>query len=114
MRPRDLAKIGAMLLDRGRWQGSQIVPAGWVIESLRPHVAAPDGLGYGYLWWAGTVDHGGRRLAWSGAFGNGGQRLLLVPELDLVVVFTAGAYNQTEIRGTLAHLFERIVSAVRE
>src|SRR6266403_6309056 len=82
MRPRDLATIGRLVLARGEWQGRQVVPADWVAESLRPHIAAGDGLGYGYQWWTGTVDREGKKLAWSAGFGNGGQRLFVVPELD--------------------------------
>jgi len=48
-----------------------VVPADWVAESLRPHIATGDGLGYGYQWWTGTVDWEGKKLAWSAGFGNG-------------------------------------------
>lgn len=76
MRPGDLAKIGRMVLARGEWQGRQVVPADWVAESLRPHIATGDGLGYGYQWWTGTVAWQGRALEWSAGFRNGGQRLM--------------------------------------
>jgi CubicO group peptidase (beta-lactamase class C family) len=112
MRPRDLAKIGRMLLDHGQWEGRQVVPADWVADSLRPHIPTGEGLQYGYQWWTGTVDWRGRALPWSAGFGNGGQRLIIVPELDLTVVVTAGAYNQPEIARTVSHLFKEIVAAV--
>ena len=112
MRPRDLAKLGSMLLSHGQWMGRQVVPAAWVSESLRPHIAVDDeGLGYGYQWWTGTVDWHGTQLPWGAAFGNGGQRLFLVPDLDLAVVATAGAYNQREIGGVVRRLLGAIVAA---
>lgn len=114
MRPRDLAKVGSMLLDHGQWQGRQIVPAEWVTESLRPRIATGEGIDYGYQWWVGSAEWRGRRLAWGAAFGNGGQRLFLVPDLDLAVVTTAGAYNQREIGATLASLFQAIVAAATD
>ncbi|PYM88574.1 MAG: hypothetical protein DME13_01895 [Candidatus Rokuibacteriota bacterium] len=64
---RDFARL---VLARGEWQGRQVVPADWVAESLRPHIATGDGLGYGYQWWTGTVDWEGKKLAWSAGFGN--------------------------------------------
>ena len=113
MRPRDVAKIGRMVLAHGEWQGRQVVPADWVAESLRPHIAAGDGLGYGYQWWTGTIDRAGKTLAWRAGFGNGGQRLFIVPELDLTVVITAGAYNDPQIRRAVTEIFRQIAAAVR-
>lgn len=114
MRPRDLAKIGRMVLAQGQWQGQQIVPSDWVTEALRPHIDTGDGLHYGYQWWTGTVDWKGKGVAWSAGFGNGGQRLFVVPDLDLTVVITAGAYNDARIRETDAAVFRQIVAALRE
>src|SRR5437667_10866411 len=93
MRPRDLAKIGRMVLAHGEWQGRQVVPADWVAESLRPHIAAGDGLGYGYQWWTGTIDRPGKTLAWSVRFSHDGQRLVIVPQLGLTLVDLGGAQD---------------------
>jgi len=71
-------------------------------------------LHYGYQWWTGTVEWHGRPLAWSAGFGNGGQRLIVVPELDLTVVVTAGAYNQPDIARTVSQLFREIVATVND
>ena len=114
MRPRDLAKIGRLVLDQGKWQGRQIVPSDWVKESLRPHIATGDGQHYGYQWWTGTVDWQGQEVAWSAGFGNGGQRLFVVPDLDLSVVITAGAYNDPKILPTVSALFRQTIAAVRD
>jgi CubicO group peptidase (beta-lactamase class C family) len=115
LKPRDLLRIGQMMLDHGRWQGRQIVPAEWVAESIRPHIATGRGAGtgYGYFWWTGDIDWQGKKLPWSAAVGNGGQRLFLVPALDLVVVITAGAYNDAGIVAKEGDLLKQVVAAVQ-
>ncbi len=52
MRTRDYARFGQMFLQRGRWQGRQIVPESWVVASTRPSAnTAPGETRYGYQWW---------------------------------------------------------------
>jgi hypothetical protein len=89
LKPRDMAKIGYLYLQHGRWNGVQLVPEQWVAASSTKHLetkglmnAAEDD-GYGYGWW---LD------AFSGysAHGFGGQYIFVLPKLDMVVVFTAG------------------------
>lgn len=115
LRPRDLAKLGRMVLDQGRWQGRQIVPAAWLARSLAPHVATGGmfGLGaeYGYQWWIGRSEVGGVAYEWQAGVGNGGQRLFLVPALDLAVVMTAGEYNRPAIARELRNLLEQVLAA---
>jgi CubicO group peptidase (beta-lactamase class C family) len=98
MRPRDLARIGRMLLDGGRAEGRQVVPAAWLEASFKPAVPINDRRQYGYHWYVGEVafdaPEGRRQARWRAAVGNGGQRLVVFPQLELVVVITAGNYNQ--------------------
>jgi CubicO group peptidase (beta-lactamase class C family) len=91
LRPRDMAKLGQLLLTDGQWNGKQVVPKGWVAESTKPRVKA-GGLDYGYQWWLGRTFLKGRELHWTAGFGYGGQRLFVQPDLDLVVAVTAGDY----------------------
>ena len=112
MRPYDLARIGQLVLQRGAWNGRQIVPADWIDTSLRPHADIGDGRHYGYQWWLGTTRVLGAEQAWAAAFGNGGQRLFLVPGLDLVVVLTAGMYNDEAGLAKVNRLLQRITGAV--
>ena len=98
MTPRDLARIGAILLAEGRWNGQQIVPADWLAAAFTPAVSIPDGRSYGYHWYLGAVpvgdaDAGVRWERTISAVGNGGQRLTLLPQLDLVMAVTAGNYD---------------------
>jgi CubicO group peptidase (beta-lactamase class C family) len=92
--PRDMVKIGLMVLHQGRnAAGRQVVTQSWIRESTSPHVNAFDAgscaVQYGYFWWLGPHC----APAWISAIGNGGQRIYLVPGKDLIVATTAGLYN---------------------
>ena len=106
MRPRDLARIGQMVLDGGVADGRQIVPADWLAASFRPLARLPDGRAYGYHWYLGRFDRGG---FWRCAIGNGGQRLFVWPELGLVVAITAGNYDDPEQWRTPVDLVREVI-----
>jgi CubicO group peptidase (beta-lactamase class C family) len=96
--PRDLARIGVMLLGGGQWNGKQVIPGKWLSASFAPAISMPDGQQYGYQWYLGMTpmnDGVGGVLQEKTirAVGNGGQRLFLLPRLELVVAVTAGNYN---------------------
>ena len=111
--PRDLLRLGQLMLSKGRWQGRQVVPAAWVAATLQPSISIGNGpLRYGHHWWAGQVRHASGSVAWIAGFGNGGQQLYVVPELEMAVVLTAGAYNSVKIGPTEAALFRQIVAGV--
>lgn len=93
MRPRDMAKIGQLVLAGGRWDGRQIVSKGWIEASTASLVKATDDQEYGYFWWSGHAAAHRRIVRWIGALGRGGQSIRIVPELDLVVAVTAGYYQ---------------------
>jgi CubicO group peptidase (beta-lactamase class C family) len=105
MRPLDLARIGQLMLDGGRFDGREIVPASWVSRCVTPVVDIDEMRRYGYQWYLGShsynVPEAPRwnrfRLAraWM-ALGNGGQRLYLFPDLQLVIAVTAGNYDHAE------------------
>lgn len=81
LRARDMAKLGQLYLQRGRWGGRQIVPAWYVDASTRRQVpAAGIARGYGYQWW--IVDGG------FAAVGFAEQVVAVFPKLDLVVAAT--------------------------
>ena len=95
--PIDMAKIGYTFLDGGKWKGKQIVSSEWVTLSTKPRVNPHHvfGSGYGYQWWCGESNLSGREIKTFFAAGRGGQYIFVVPELDLVTVFTGwNAYHK--------------------
>jgi len=96
LRPRDMAKFGLLYLDGGRWQGRQIVPGEWVRASLTAHAKPANWAGYGYQWWIEGFASDAESLLVPMAVGNGNQRIMIVAPLNMVVVVTAGHYNQSE------------------
>ena len=112
MRPRDLARLGRLMLQGGEWEGRQVVPQAWVQTLLSP--CAADGEEFGHHWWSGNVFVRGKEVRWHAAFGNGGQRLFIVPSLDLVVVMTAGEYDDGSVGRAQRHLLQQVVAATLE
>ena len=95
LRPRDLARIGQLVLNRGRWGEVQVVPADWLERSFQVAAKVDDQVNYGLHWWLGPTGADGRPW-WIAGFGNGGQRLFVGPRTGLVVVVNAGNYNQPD------------------
>lgn len=131
LRPRDLLKIGQLYLDGGVWNGNRILDSSWVIESTVPRVAInPETTGYsteefpdyygesqdGLAWHLGPVRVGEQSYRAYAATGNGGQVLIVVPDFELVAVFTGGNYMQGGIWGRWADqlIGGQVIPAIRE
>lgn len=81
--PRDMAKIGYLYLKHGIWEGEQIVPENWIEASSMAHIQRkyiPE-FYYGYHWWV-------KPNSYYNAVGANGQWIFIIPDYDLVVVFT--------------------------
>jgi CubicO group peptidase (beta-lactamase class C family) len=100
--PRDMVKVGAMMLNKGIWDGKRILSEDWVSKCMYPHpgnsnIKVPGEdlgkLGYGYNWWTKSFTHKGKELTWFSALGWGGQKISILPEMNMVVVFTGANYK---------------------
>lgn len=95
LRSRDMAKIGQLFLDGGRWQGEQIVTPDWIKEATKPQVCSGQfprwakADCHGYQWWPGFFEVGATSYGSYSARGRGGQYIIVVPELQMVVVVTS-------------------------
>lgn len=84
--PHALLKIGELVLNKGEYDGMQIVPRSWINETTEVYTRSNyNDYDYGYLWWQKNV--GDRTVIF--AWGNGGQYIMVLPELDSVISITS-------------------------
>ena len=115
MRPRDLAKIGFVVLNSGKWGSTQIVSEDWIEQSIQPAMTIWSGVKYGFNWWLrqlpnifgfrpedNDIIHG---------VGYAGQYLFIIPRLNMVVV--CNSWNENELESApLGILYQFILLAV--
>ena len=94
LEPRDMAKLGYLWLNNGRWEDRQIIPKGWMEAAIQAQARPPyTDQKYGYGFWL----HTSRRPPEFEAVGRGGQRITVVPEKNIVIVFTGGEFEPGEV-----------------
>jgi CubicO group peptidase (beta-lactamase class C family) len=90
---RDMARFGLLYLNRGRWNGEQILSEQWINKSWDPvNIEMYYTLKFGYMWWmfeGGTI-YVNRDMGFEDTIyftsGDGGHAIFVIPYLDLVVV----------------------------
>ncbi len=118
MSPRDLARIGQLMLHGGRMGERAIVPADWVARSITPMVSTDEARRYGYQWFVLDIAFGKPR-GWAPgrlerlwvAQGEGGQRLFIIPALQLVVAMTCGNYGAQDQGIPPARILREVILA---
>lgn len=92
MRTRDMIKIGWLFLNKGNWNGEQLISESWVNASTSRQIYAYGDEYYGYQWWMYDDDHSyAQVLAQNDMFfasGFGGQNIVVIPHLNLVIAIT--------------------------
>lgn len=129
VRPRDMLKFGLLYLNDGAWMGEQIIPEYWVERSATPYDGGGNAWlntifspkppsddsfgrrGYSYTWWTHRFSQNGNPLDVFWAGGWGGQKIFVIPDLDAVVVMTAGNYSGSD---TTVDLFRDYVLRAME
>ncbi|WP_339875656.1 serine hydrolase [uncultured Algoriphagus sp.] len=109
--PRAMLKFGMLYLQDGIWDGKQIIPKEWVKESFEPHIMRPDGQGYGYQFWILDYQIDGKTLHVPVAVGNGDQRIFFDLQNKMLLITTAGNYNQWDIENDASALLKKIYSS---
>jgi CubicO group peptidase (beta-lactamase class C family) len=121
MRPRDLAKIGQLVLNQGRWKDVQLVPSSWLTSSFLESASVSNIVKYGYQWWIVRL----KKLNDQWVFGEDGldksiagvgwgdQRLIIVPTYQLVIVINAGNYGVRNSKLTKEIYLNYIMPALR-
>jgi len=108
MRPRDMAKIGYLIINRGQWHGQQILSEKWIDVSTRPYTSDNE-LGYGYYWWLSRYKGGNHLYETIFAAGHDGQRVMVVPELNLVAVFTSKPDDNPKGHKRIIQIMEKYI-----
>jgi CubicO group peptidase (beta-lactamase class C family) len=94
LKPEDAAKLGYLWLNRGFWNGQQIVSASWVSASVQANSRmVGNEYGYGYGWWVTPVDFY--------AMGREGQYIRVIPSTNMIVVITAGGADFNQVMPSL-------------
>ncbi|MGB3542092.1 serine hydrolase domain-containing protein [Rubrivirga sp.] len=111
--PQAMAKVGMLVLQGGEWDGRHVVSEEWIERSTQPRTEIGS-MPYGYLWWSYTAQREEKAVDIVFASGNGGQMIFVVPEYDLVAVFTAGYYNSDRARIVFDLFHNTVLRSVSE
>ncbi len=111
---RDFTKMAQLMVNKGRWNGKQLVSEDWVRRSTAPLRNLNAGQQYGFLWNSVEYVYDNRKIRAYFAGGNGGQVSMGIPDLDLVIAFTGGNYNDAVLfTGQRVYVPQYILPAVK-
>lgn len=118
LRSRDMAKIGLLFGNKGRWGEKRILPSSLIEEAVSQHIAIPqvgeaaalgDRQGYGYQIWRFSFLIGKERAQLIELSGNGGQKVYIDEGSQLMVVVTAGNYDRRGLKKSPLDIYIDIV-----
>jgi CubicO group peptidase (beta-lactamase class C family) len=128
---RQIARLGHLFLNRGNWNGQQLISEKWVDEATKTHVpvymavwpdSGADGRGtYGFNWWTNGLKADGKRK-WPGApagtyaaSGHNNNRMFVIPEWNMVIVRLGLDQAQRHITDVVASSFvEQVGQAITD
>ncbi len=107
LRPRDLGKIGQLLLQKGSWNNQQWIDSSYLAEATQIHTYLPAfaTAPYGYYFWIIPQYHAYAMV------GDGGQFVLVAPDQNLVAVYTAGAYTNPAFFDNRMELIDLLIKS---
>jgi len=88
LKPRDMARFGYLYINNGTWNGTQVVSSEWVNVSTPPQYDTGGWYTYGYTWWSIPGN------SFYAATGHYEQKIFVLPEQDIVVVFTGDIQDE--------------------
>lgn len=113
MTSRDMVKWGTLAMNKGKWNGEQLVPEAFIAKATSKIAQptddweVPPGTAYGYFWWQFDLKADNKSYLGKTAWGGGAQYIMVIDDLDLVVVATA----HTRDDDTASLIAERILPA---
>jgi len=111
MTSRDMVKWGTLAMNKGEWNGEQLVPEAFIKRATSRLVYTGDddvygggkdvsNIGYGYFWWSADLKYGDKSYFAANAQGGLGQFIVLIEELDLMIVVTAHENDNSTLQRT--------------
>jgi len=114
----DFAKIGALMLNQGLWDGERIVSSNWIKEITSPKISieeiVPNAEDYGYFWYMSSKTVNDMDFEYYYASGNGGNMLYILPNEKLVVCLTSSAYGLGRGGFRSNVIFEKILASIKK
>jgi CubicO group peptidase (beta-lactamase class C family) len=111
---RDFLKIIQMCLNKGKWNGKQIISADWIEKASTPKISVFPDMDYGYLFWLTSFGQEKKAKIFAMA-GNGGHKILACPELNLSVVITTTNYNNSNAHNYTSEIMDKyIIPAIQK
>jgi len=114
-RPEDMLKFGLLYLNNGNWQGNQVLETSWVNDSFTNYINTiytGDSYGYQFWLWNQHILNNSNTVPMVGAVGNGDQRIFIDETNQMVIVTTAGNYNDYQTNNSVALLRNFVYPAV--
>jgi CubicO group peptidase (beta-lactamase class C family) len=108
---RGLLKIGILTLNKGMWNGVQVVSKEWTNESTKRQISTGTRW-YGYQWWMRDFVIDDKTISCFYAMGLYGKFLFVFPELNLIIVSTAENYNNFWSRNVYNFIQKYILPSV--
>lgn len=107
--PRDMLKIGEMVINKGRWKNEQLISENYLMAAFKAVTKPtqswiPESFNYGYLWYQTNIALNNKNYNVNFAWGAGGNRIIVVNELDLVIVVTG--HDEEDV------VFEPLIKAI--
>ncbi len=121
MTSRNMLKWGMLAAGKGQWKGEQLIPEAFINRAASRLLTTGDDdvygggrdvsrQGYGYYWWSADLKHGDNSYFSTSAQGGGGQYIILIEELDLIIVVTAHANDNTTLQMTAEQIVPAFLS----
>ena len=89
LRSRDMIKMGLLVLNKGKWNGEQLIPEKFIEAATSPLTVSWRNNSYGYFWWVNEYKINGKTYICKAGRGAGGQFIFMFPQLELITVVTA-------------------------
>ena len=118
---RDMARIGYLMLRKGKWNGKEVISEDWIKTTTTPfstfkevHPSGSGYFSYGYMWWIFDSSYYKSRPALEGAYmarGAGGQFICIIPKLDTIIAWKTDTTND---KSTSLSQFLKVVTKISD